>query len=157
MVLVKKILLPFGLASALLLGACSDDTEVVEQEDQIGTLEQQEQQNEQASEHFAIVEQFIKIAYFDEGTYADFTALYADSTKANTEEEFNEFRKTTEAADQFPVDSDSVENMMKHLVAVPIDENNAEVYWVEDKAKATKADAAFVWSLTNVNGDWKIM
>ena len=46
--------------------------------------------------------------------------------------------------------------MLKHLVAVSIDETHAEVYWVEDKAKATKEDATYVWQLVDVNGAWKI-
>lgn len=152
---MKKYLLALGLGSVLLLGACSEDTGEEEKEGTT-TLVQQEQKNEQAEEHFAVVEKFIKIAYFDEGTYADFVALHADPTAANTEEEFTTFRDTTTAENQFPVDSDSVEKMMKHLVAVPIDETHAEVYWVEDKKKATKAEATYVWQLVDVNGTWKI-
>lgn len=155
MINLKKYLLALGLGSALLLGACSDDKEEVEKDAPI-TLEQEEQKNEQAEAHFDVVEQFIKIAYFDEGAYDDFVALYADPATANTEEEFNNFRETTTAEDQFPVDSDSVEKMLKHLVAVAVDDTHAEVYWVEDKAKATKADAAYVWQLVDVNGAWKI-
>lgn len=152
---MKKYLLALGLTSALLLGACSNDQEEVEKDAPV-TLEQEEQKNEQAGEQLAVAKQFIEIAYFDKGTYDDFLALHADTATANTEEEFNNFRESTTAEDQFPVDSDSVENMLKHLVAVSIDEKHAEVYWVNDKAKATKEDAAYVWQLVKINGAWKI-
>ena len=142
---LKKYLVALGLSSALLLGACSGEKEEAEKDAPM-TLEQEEQKNEQAEAHFEVVEQFIKIAYFDEGTYEDFVALHADPTTANTEEEFNNFRETTTAEGQFPIDSDSVENMLKHLVAVANDETHAEVYLYlgEDKVKATKEDVAYV-------------
>lgn len=132
------------LVLVLALGACSGDKA------------KEEPKNEEASEQIAVVEEFINIAYFDEGSYEDFTALYADPEKANTEEEFNEFRKSNEPKDVFPVDSDSAKDVSKHLVAKLIDETNADVYWLEDVKKDKKEDAESVWSVTKIEDDWKI-
>jgi len=82
---------------------------------------------------------YIGYYIFDEGTDGEFVALYANPTKVNTEEEFNIFHKTTDLAEQFLIDSDSVENMLKHLVAVSNDENRTEVYWGRRKSKSNKS------------------
>ena len=137
------------LVLVLALGACSGDKEKEEPT-------KEEPKNEEASAQIAVVEKFIEIAYFDEGTYEDFTALYADPEKANTEEEFNEFRKSNEPKDVFPVDSDSAKDVSKHLVAKLIDETNADVYWLEDVKKDKKEDAESVWSVTKIEDEWKI-
>lgn len=137
------------MALILSLAACSNDKPKEEKEDVVV-------KNEEAKEQIAVVEKFIEIAYFDEGTYEDFTALYADPKKVNTEEEFNEFRKTNEAKDVFPVDTDSVKDIVKHLVADKVDDTNADVYWLKDTKKDKKEAATSVWSVTKVDDEWKI-
>lgn len=147
----------------LMLSACSNDELKVDEkpappqmETEDEAQEEKEVKNEEASAQIAVVKKFIEIAYFDEGTYEDFTALYADPKKANTEEEFNEFRKSNEPKDVFPVDSDSAKDVSKHLVAKLIDETNADVYWLENVKKDKKEDAESVWSVTKIEDEWKI-
>lgn len=102
----------------------------------------------------AVVENFIEIAYFDKGTYDEFTALYADPTKVNTKEEFNVFRKENEPKDMFPKDYESVEKLKKHLIVEKVDQENANVYWLDNPDKDKTDKATSVWSVTKVEGKW---
>lgn len=160
---MKKTLLGLSL-SAVLLAACNDEdskvTEPPQPEEEVEVVEtelvKQEEENKEVAQQIEIIQKFINIAYFDQGTYKDFVALFADAKKVNTEEEFNTFRETNDPTKEFSVDGDNLEGISKHLVAVVNDENNADVYWVEDKETAKREDAKFVWKLVKVNDEWKI-
>lgn len=148
---MKKLsMMALFLVLALALAACSDKNEPAKEDSQKG--------NEKADieEQIAVVEKFIDITYFDEGTYEDFKALYANPKDVNTEKEFNEFRKNNDPKQTFPIDSDKPEDIKKHLVAKKVDDQNAEVYWVKDLKDDKKEEATSVWAVTKVEDVWKI-
>jgi len=159
---MKKIAIATSLSVALLLGACSDTEEAQDAKSEQSelqtekTLVEQEKENKEATAQKEVVEAFLATVYYKEGNYADYQALYAEPEQANTEEEFEAARQSLKVEDEFPEDTQSVDRLARHLVAVSTGENTGEVYWVEDINKDTKADAAYVWSLTNVNGVWKL-
>ncbi|AXI01207.1 hypothetical protein DV702_16650 [Sporosarcina sp. PTS2304] len=142
----KLLVMAMFLVLAVALAACSDKNEPAKGDSPEGDTQAQ----------VAVIEKFIDITYFDEGTYEDFKALYADPENVNTKEEFDEFRKNNDPKQTFPIDSDKPEDIKKHLVVKEIDENNAEVYWVKDLKDEKKEEATSVWAVTKVDGEWKV-
>lgn len=54
----------------------------------------------------------------------------------------------------FSKDYESVEKVKKHLGVEKVDENNANVYWLESPDKDQTDKATSVWSITKVDGKW---
>ena len=156
---MKKIAVAAGLSVALLLGACSDSPEEAKQEEtkqEELTLLEQEKENKEAEAQKKVVETFLATVYYGEGDYSSYQELYANPEQANTMEEFEEARKAIKVEEEFPEDTQSVDRLSRHLVAVSTAENTAEVYWVKDVDKDKKSDAVIVWSLIDMNGHWKL-
>ncbi|URM33410.1 hypothetical protein LLY41_02695 [Cytobacillus firmus] len=136
----KHLLLLLTLIAVIILGsACSKE---------------ESKAKENFNEQLKVVENFIEIAYFDEGTYEDFTALYADKDKVNSKKEFTNFREKNEPKDIFPKDYENVKEVTKHLVAKKVDKTNVNVYWLENPDKDKTESAKTVWSLTKKDDKW---
>jgi cell division protein YceG involved in septum cleavage len=100
------------------------------------------------------VEGLVSIYYFDQGTYEEYTKLFANKTIMQTKEGFDDFRKTKTAKDVFTSDYESIESVMSHMKVKQIDENNAEIYWLPNAATDDFTKAESYWVTTKINGKW---
>ncbi len=100
----------------------------------------------------ATVEEFIKVYYFGEGTYADYEKLFANPEDIRAEEDFDQYREDTEPQDLFPSGYESVEAVMGHLEVEEVDENTVRVHYYEDIEQ--QEGKSFFWTLVKVDDQW---
>jgi hypothetical protein len=102
-----------------------------------------------------VVERFISITEFDQGSYEDYLALYVDKNRVPfSRQEFDDYRVKHGQEYMFDVDNNDVASVTKHMKVVQKDESNAEVYWFPDINNADIKKATIYWSLIKKNGKW---
>lgn len=94
------------------------------------------------------VEKLVSILLFDQGTYEQYTALYADKNKAMPREAFDSYRSSNE-----PKGIKSPADMMKYMQVVQKDENNADIYWIPD-LKDEKSKSKIYGSVIKKDDKW---
>ncbi len=100
------------------------------------------------------LETFVRVNYFNEGSYDDYKELFLESSSIKSEQDFREYRRSTEPEDIFPVGYESVEQLMKHMRKIEIDESTTEIYYVEDPEQEGIEGAQFFWILEETDEQW---
>jgi len=106
----------------------------------------------------APIYKLVKIQYFDEGTYADYKALFTDSKGILTQSQFEGYRKLKTAKQMFKYDSESINGVMKHMKSV-MEGKNAnlyKIYYLKDINSQKEIKTSSYWMVEKKDGKWLI-
>lgn len=120
------------------------------------TLIELEKTNSESKQQKELVTKFLEIVYYGKGDYEEYQRLYVNFDNANSEEEFLETRNLVNVSEEFPQSTENIKSLASHLVAISINKNEANVYWVENLTVAKQDDVYIVWPLIKVDGEWKL-
>lgn len=136
------------LSTSILLGACSNDTT----EKKIDETKEVEKVFEasQTSAYDAVVS-YTGMIYFGEGSYKEFTQLYADPTQAPSESTFENFRSISKPAERFG--ATDLASFKENLKVEEVDETNAAVYNIMNKEDEIEA-ATQKWNIVLKDDKW---
>jgi len=106
----------------------------------------------------APVEKLISTLYFKQGTYSDYKTLFSNKNNVISEKEFKSYQFMGQPNVIFPVDNDSVANVMKHMKQQQIDPNTVKVFWSKDLNGSANSleEATATWVMIKQNGKWYI-
>ncbi|MCY6370984.1 hypothetical protein [Clostridium ganghwense] len=99
------------------------------------------------------IDKLVNVLYFNTGTYSDYKAIFTNPDTALTEEEFNNFRKNPDK-NEFKYGTDSPDEIMSHIKAIPENDNLATVYYLEDVNKTDESESSMQWKVENKAGKW---
>lgn len=96
----------------------------------------------------------VKIQHFDEGTYADYKALFTDPKNVLTESQFDNYRKTHKSNDIFKYDADTINGVMKHMTAEKEKDDLYKVYYLKNVNDEKEKKTANYWLVIKKNNKW---
>lgn len=112
--------------------------------------------SEEAYAALETMESYIRVFFFDEGTYEDYQGFFTADQNIISEERFNQFQEDNEPEDTFPAGYESVEALMEHMKIEELDSDTVKIYYIEDPSRQDIDEALFHWNLKKVDGQWYI-
>lgn len=139
------IIVVFGIAGGILYSNSlkNENVKILNNEISLETKQQLEPINN-----------LIKTLYFKEGTYKNYRSAFTDPNNALKEKDFQDYKNSHSAKENFKYDSDTIDSIMKHMKIIE-DKNMVKVYYLKD-VNSNETKGAQYWEITKKDGKWRI-